>query len=127
MLTGVSRWNFAAKSVQVITAGNLMAMHSRDKNSCMVRQQLDAGLIYVDRGQRRPKGWVLAHNHILHAPMDEVELHAPMDEVEQTFARMKRRSLRISVALGLAIGFTSAVIAIHLVTTIGLLMGYVRP
>jgi hypothetical protein len=80
--------------------------------------ELDAGLIYVDRGRRRPKGWVLAHNRIL---------HASMDEVEQIFARMKRRSLRISAALGLAIGFASAAIAIHLATTIGLLMGYVRP
>lgn len=54
-------------------------------------------------------------------------LHASMDEVEQIFARMKRRSLRTSAALGLGIGFTGAAIAIYLATTIGLLMGYVRP
>jgi hypothetical protein len=82
------------------------------------KAQLDAGSIHVDRGQRRPKGWVLAHNHIL---------HASMDEVDQIFARMKRRSLRMSAALGLAIGFASAAIAILLATTIGLLMGYVKP
>jgi hypothetical protein len=80
------------------------------------KAELDAGLIYVDRGRRRPKRWVLAHNHIL---------HASMDEVEQIFARMK--PLRMSAALGLAIGFGSAAIAIYLATTIGLLMGYVSP
>jgi hypothetical protein len=75
-------------------------------------------LISVDRELRRPKRWVLAHNYIL---------RASMDEVEQTFARMKRRSLRMSAALGLAIGFASAAMAIYLATTIGLLMGYLRP
>lgn len=82
------------------------------------KAKLDAGLIYVDRERRRPKRWVLAHNHIL---------HASMDEVEQIFARMKRRSLRMSAALGLAIGFASAATAIYLATTVGLLMGYLRP
>jgi hypothetical protein len=74
--------------------------------------------VAVDRARRRLKGWVLAHNHIV---------HASMDEVEQIVARMKRRSLRMSAALGLAIGFASATIAIYLGTTIRLLMGYVRP
>jgi len=83
--------------------------------SVISKAQLDTGLIYVDRGRRPPKGWVLTHNHIA---------HPSMDEVDQIFARMKRRSLRMSAALGLAIGFASAAIAIHLAITIGLLMGY---
>jgi ABC-type dipeptide/oligopeptide/nickel transport system permease subunit len=78
------------------------------------KAQSDADFIYVDRGRSLPKGRMLAHNHILHASTDD-------------FARMKRRSLRMSAALGLAIGFASGAITIHLATTIGLLMGYVRP
>jgi ABC-type dipeptide/oligopeptide/nickel transport system permease subunit len=78
------------------------------------KAQSDADFIYVDRGRGRPKGWVLAHNHTLHASTDD-------------FARMKRRSLRMSVALGLAIGFAGGAITIHLATTIGLLLGYLRP
>lgn len=29
--------------------------------------EMAAGLLYVARGRRRPKGWALAHNHILHS------------------------------------------------------------
>ena len=29
-------------------------------------EELKNGMVYVARGRRRPKGWVLAHNHILH-------------------------------------------------------------
>src|SRR4051794_16293383 len=30
-------------------------------------EEMAAGMLYVARGRRRPKGWVLAHNRILHS------------------------------------------------------------
>jgi hypothetical protein len=94
------------------------ARHPIRKSSTISKAELDAALIYVDCGRRQPEGCGLADNHIL---------HASMDEVEQIFTRTKRRSLRMSAALGLAIGFASSAIAIHLAISIGLLTGYVRP